>query len=212
MTNLVQQRHHKAEKVAWLLQIVPFIRLIGLTGSLAYDVAQENSDIDLLIIAKQDRIWTSRFFTVILLKFFRLYRTGNSPRQRAGKICTNRFLADKYLLINPQNRYHAQDYSQMIPLYYKGNIYKKFLAKNEWMEKYGYFPPKRVIGIIESAGWLSTVRKISEWILLGFIGDWLEMQLKKFQLKKIMKNLRVNKPDYGIYVDDNELRFHPRPR
>lgn len=212
MNNLVQKRQHRAEKTAWLLQIVPFIKFVGLTGSLAYDVAKASSDIDIFIITKYGRIWTCRFFTVIILKSLKLYRSGDLPRQRAGKICPNRFVTDDYLLINPQNRYHAQDYSQMVRLFEEGGIYKKFRTKNEWMEKYGYFEPKRAISLIQSAGIISTIRRITERILGGILGDWFEKKVKNFQLKNIMKNPKVNKPGTGLYVDDNELRFHPRPR
>lgn len=212
MTDLVEQRHNRAEKTAWLLQVVPFIRFVGLTGSLAYDVAKKSSDIDLLIISKHDRIWTCRFFAVVLLRMFKLYRTGDEFNERAGKICPNRYVTDKYLLINPQNRYHAQDYTRMVPLFDSGNVYKKFLKKNNWMEKFGYFPPKRALSEVESAGILSGIRSVLEWILIGNIGKKFEVWAKKFQLRSIMKNPDVNKPDSGLYVDDNELRFHPDKR
>jgi len=212
MNNLVQTREHKAEKVAWFLQIVPFICFIGLTGSLSYETAKISSDIDFFIVAKQGRIWTCRFFTVVILKFFGLYRTGDSFKERAGKICPNRYTTDKHLLISPQNRYHAQDYSHMFPLFDNDNIYKKFLQANQWMQGYGYLPPTRALHNIQSAGILSGLRKVSEWILLGKLGEQLEKWAKNFQLKSIMKDDRVNKPDTGLYVDDNELRFHPKPR
>lgn len=212
MINLIQLRHHRAEKVAWFLQVVPFVRFVGLTGSLAYDTAKKDSDIDLFIITKYKRIWTCRFFAVALLTVFGLYRTGNLPKQRAGKFCLNRYVTDEYLLVNPQNRYHAQDYTQMLPLFDHGLVYKNFLKKNQWMEKYGYYPPRRAIALIQSAGVLSTIRIILEWILSRTLGDWFEARVKSFQLKSIMKDNRVNRPGSGLFVDDNELRFHPNPR
>lgn len=212
MTSLIQSRKHRAQKAAWLLQIVPFIRFVGLSGSLAYDICKESSDIDLFMIAKSGRIWTMRFFAVVLLKASGLYRKGNLPKERAGKICANRYVSDQYLLINPQNRYHAQDYTQMIPLYDSGGVYNKFLKKNEWMQKYGFFPPRRAKILVQSAGILSGIRKVLEWILSGILGDHVERAAKKFQLKSIMKDPMANKPESGIHADDNEIRIHPRPR
>jgi len=194
------------------LQIVPFIRFIGLTGSLARDIAKTSSDIDFFIVTSAGRIWTCRFFTVVMLKILGLYPKGEECRKRAGKICTNRFVTDKYLVINPQNRYHAEEYSRIAPLFDSDSILEKFYKKNIWMQNFGYYPAQRVISLVQSAGILSTIRRISEFILSGSLGNAFESYCKKFQLKSIMKNPLANQSDSGIYVDDNELRFHPKPR
>lgn len=211
MEDLVQKRQHRARKVTWFLQMVPFIRFIGLTGSLAYDVAKKGSDIDIFIISKHGRIYTCRFFIVGILKLLQIYRSGDTFEKRAGKICPNRFVTDKYLSINPQNRYHAQEYTQMVPLFDTG-IYQKFLSKNEWMEKYGYFPPKKAMSLTQSGNILTTIRRISEWLLSGLLGDWLEKYLKDHQFKQLEKNPDFNIEESGIYADNNEIRIHPHPR
>lgn len=211
MADLVRKRQHRAEKIAWFLQAVPFIRFIGLTGSLAYDVAKSNSDIDIFIIARKGRIWTVRYLVILILKILRMYRSGDSYKERAGKICPNRFVADDYLLINPQNRYHAQDYTQMIPLY-DSRVYKKFIKHNSWMAKYGYYVPNKALSLIQCGNVLGTIRKSGEWILGSAIGDWLEKYLRKKQIKFLSKNPLFNKEGSGIYADDKEIRIHPRPR
>jgi len=212
MVDLIESRKHKAKKVAWALQIVPFIRFIGLTGSLAYDIVNENSDIDIFIITSAKRIWTCRFFVMLFLKIFRLQRIGDSKTARAGKICPNRFVSDDYLMINPQNRYHAQDYSQMVPLF-DDNIYDKFLSENSWMKKYGYFPNRRLIILVRSAGILSSIRKISEYILRGRFGDWVEAKTKKYQIGILKKRYpNFNHLSSGIYANDEEIRIHPHPK
>ena len=209
--DLVQKRQYRAEKVAWFLQAVPFIRFIGLTGSLAYDVARANSDIDIFVIAKHGRIWTCRFFVIMVLRMLKIYRTGDTVAERAGKICPNRFVTDDYLLINPQNRYHAQDYTQMVPLY-DSSVYKKFLRQNDWMEKYGYFPPKKALTLVKSGNILSSIRIISEWVLAGAIGGWLERHVRKYQLRRFQKLPKFGEKGSGVFADDKEIRIHPKPR
>jgi len=212
MADLLSDRKHRAQKAAWFLQVVPFIRFIGLTGSLAHDLIKKNSDIDFFIITKDKRIWTCRFFVVIILKSLGIYRTGELPRQKDGKICPNCYVTDKYLIVNPQNRYVAEDYSQLIPLFDNGKIFNKFIKKNAWMQKYGYFPPKRVLTLVHSAGILSSLRKFVEWILAGSLGKWLEAKVKEYQLKRITRDTRTKKSGSGVCVSDDELRFHPNPK
>ena len=212
MIDLVQKRQHRAEKTAWLLQLVPFIKFIGLTGSLAYDMAKESSDIDIFIISQDKRIWTSRFFVFLLLSMAGILRKDESSKLRAGKICPNRFVTEKYLIINPQNRYHAQDYSQMKPLYDCNGMYQRFLEANKWMQKFGYTPPKRAIALVQSGGILSRIRDIVEWVLSGPLGDSFEDWSRSYQVKTIKKIPQFNKFDSGIYVDDNEIRIHTHPR
>ncbi|MCL5795412.1 MAG: hypothetical protein M1338_03570 [Patescibacteria group bacterium] len=208
---LAEKRWIKAEKTAWFLQGVPFVRFISVTGSLAYDMAKENSDIDIFVIAKTGRIWTARYFVTLFLRCIGQYNYINTTK-RAGKICPNRFLADDYLVIHPQNRYHAQDYTQMVPLFDINGLYDKFIAKNKWMEKYGFFKPRRALLVVRSP-LMRFLRSVSEFILRKNLGNWLEKILKNHQLKIIKRDFpSLNEPHSTIIASDREIRIHPRPR
>lgn len=205
---LIEKRWHRAGKTAWFLQMVPFIRFISVTGSLAYETIKETSDIDIFIITKARRIWLVRAISTLLLRMVRRYRT---ERERAGKICPNRFVTDHFLIIRPQNRYHAQDYTQMVPLFDIGGMYEKFIEKNKWMEQFGFFKPRRAIALVHSPT-LTRVRKIGEFILSGFLGDWLENFFRHYQLRHLKKEYPdLNEPNSTIIANDNEIRIHPRP-
>lgn len=209
---LTEKRWHKASIIVWYMQMVPFIRFISITGSLAYDVAKPSSDIDIFIIAKVSRIWTCRAFTRFFLKLIGQLRTGNLPYQRAGKICPNRLVTDKYLVINPQNSYHAQDYTQMVPLFDIGNLYQKFIIANKWMEKYGFFRPRRALNLVDSVA-PSYLRKFLELALGGKFGDYIERKYRESQLKEVKKEEpTVNKSGSSIIANDNEIRIHPAAR
>jgi len=205
--NFSDQYLLKAKKISNVLGNIPFIKLIAVTGSVASKLARDDSDIDLFIIAKNKRIWTTRFFLVFALKFLGQYRSGNKINQKAGKTCPNRYVTDEYLLINPQNQYHAKEYSQIIPIYTEGYAYNNFFHKNAWMKKYCF---NRVYKIQKNA--ISSIKKFTEWVLSGFLGNIFETLFKKIQLCSIMKDSRVNKPNSGLFVNDDELRFHPDSR
>lgn len=208
---LIEQRWIKAEKMSWFLQSTPFIRFISVTGSLAYDMAKENSDVDIFIIAVHKRLWTVRYFVTLFLRCIGQYNYINT-KKRAGKICPNRFLADDYLVIHPQNRYHAQDYTQMVPLFDINGMYDKFITKNKWMEKFGFFKPRRALLVVRSP-LMRFMRKIGEFILGNNFGNWLETILKNHQLKILKRDFpSLNESHSTIIASDREIRIHPRPR
>lgn len=208
---LIEKRWVKAERMSWFLQGIPFMRFMAVTGSLAYDTAKETSDIDFFIIAKNKRIWTTRYFATLFLRCIGQYNYINT-KNRAGKICPNRFVTDNYLVIHPQNRYHAQDYTQMVPLFDIANLYNKFILKNKWMEKFGFFKPRRALLVVRSP-FMRTVRTIGEFILKGSLGNWLENVLKNRQLKTLKNNFpSLNEPHSTIIASDQEIRIHPHPR
>ncbi len=206
--SLKEKRWHKATLVTWFLQIVPFIRFMGITGSMAYDIVKPNSDIDVFIITYEKRIWTCRYIIRCLLKLIGQLRTGDLPHQRAGKICPNRYVTDKYLIINPQNKYHAQDYTQMVPLFDKANYYQKFVIANSWMEQYGYFKPQKVLNLVHSTG-LRIIRNFLEWILKGKYGEKFEQFCRKKGVTEFKNKFSsFNKPGSTIIANDNEIRIH----
>ncbi|OGD63062.1 hypothetical protein A2215_00625 [Candidatus Berkelbacteria bacterium RIFOXYA2_FULL_43_10] len=53
------------------------------------------------------------------------------------------------------------------------------------------------------------IRSISERILSGRFGDWIEKILKRIQLKKINSDPRTKKYPDLIVANDREMRFHP---
>lgn len=206
---LIEKHWHRAHLIAWYLQAVPFIRFIAVTGSLAYDIVKAHSDIDIFIVAKEGRIWTARACTLWFLKIIRQLRTA---KRRSGMICPNRFASDGQLIIHPQNRYHAQDYTQMVPLFDYGEVYDQFMAKNQWMTKFGFFKPRRSTALVNSRT-LAFIRRSVEWFLGGLAGDILEERLKIGQLRRIkLEYPDLNEANSSIAADDQEIRIHPQPR
>lgn len=124
-----------AFRVSDLLQKIPWIEMIAVTGSVAALNAQTNSDIDLLIITKPKRLFLSRLFVVLILKVLGIYWNKKDP---AGKICPNIFMARNNLAweTKKQNFYTANEVSLVYPIYSKNNCYFDFLDQNKWICDY----------------------------------------------------------------------------
>jgi len=61
-----------AEFAVILTRLVPFIRTVAVTGSVAYGSAGKWDDIDLFIVTKQNRLWLSAFMALVLVRIRKL--------------------------------------------------------------------------------------------------------------------------------------------
>ncbi|EKD57014.1 MAG: hypothetical protein ACD_58C00025G0001 [uncultured bacterium] len=204
---LIDKRWRKTNLISWLLQITPFIRFIGICGSMSFGNVRENSDIDVFIISKNKRIWICFAISRLILKMTGQLRSNNI--NRAGKVCPNRYVTDKYLIINPQNAYLANQYSHMVPIFDEKDYYCKFLIANSWMENFGAAKPVCALNIVRSNS-LNFFRYVLEAILYGSFGNWLEKYSGKLMLKKIAKvEPTLNQENSTVIANNNEIRIHP---
>ena len=91
MTDLVllyDKKRCKALKRSQLFNFLPFIEKVYLAGSLALGNVHENSDFDVIIVAKPGRLYTARFFCLLLFNIFDWRRTLKNPRDG---FCFNHF-------------------------------------------------------------------------------------------------------------------------
>ncbi len=55
-----------------LVATLPFVRMVGIGGSLAVDnVTSPRDDIDLMIVARQGRVWTARALSIAVVHLAR---------------------------------------------------------------------------------------------------------------------------------------------
>lgn len=135
---IAKEKHSKKLKsrlfyLGWLLKLVPFIRSVVITNNLAFNNAGQSSDIDLLILTKKDRLWTTRFFTTLIINLTGL-RVMNKKAD-PGQICLNFFLDEGNLSLLPIDRDYQIFRSYWIalskPLYDHG-LFGSFLENNSW--------------------------------------------------------------------------------
>lgn len=201
----IQKKYfRRARLVSLILQLAPFVRMVGLTGSLAQNKATQESDIDFFIVTKPRHIWTGRALATLFIHLTGLRRYG---QKQAGRICLNCYQTEDHLEIHPSNQKNALDYSKMIPLWQSNNLYEKFCEANGWMKRYGIvfkkYPGKnRALFLI--------IQFLLESIIDLFLGDWGENFARHYQAQRILKDPRTQKSPAGaIFVSDKEIRFHP---
>ena len=126
-----------AQKVTQWLKLIPFIKMVAVTGNLAMKNADENADIDLLVVASKNRLWLARLLTVLIVELV-ANRRHPQDKEVKDKICLNMFLDENHLQIPPneQDLYSTHEVCQLKPLWQKDNFYQKFLEVNQWIKKF----------------------------------------------------------------------------
>jgi predicted nucleotidyltransferase len=209
---LADQKWKKIKKVFWIMQITPFMRMVLVSGSLALGNSKNESDVDLIIIAKKKRIWIVRTFITLLTSILGVRRYKNKTE---NKICLNHYITNKSLKIPFESLYNAQSYLHLINIYDSKKdkeLFKKFQKENEWIKKYaGNYKSSELGGFrsIKRNKILNFISKISEFILSGEIGNYFENALSKIQSAKIKKDKLYKKSGGRITINNDQLEFHP---
>ena len=120
------------------LSILPTIKFIGITGSLAMNNAKQDSDIDLMIITSPNTLWFSRLMSLLLLDIYGIKRRKAGDRQQKNKVCINIWL-DELDLSWPKSKrniYTAHEIAQIKSVLNRSQTYKKFINANSWVKRY----------------------------------------------------------------------------
>lgn len=203
----VQQKYlRRAKIIAKILSFAPFVRMIGLTGSLAREEASKNSDIDFFVVTRSTRLWSGRAFVSAITHLIGFRRYNDKI---AGRICLNCYQTEDYLTIGPKNLKNARDYAKIKILFQVDKMAEKFARANQWIIKRGFrfqnIAPAERSGIHTAA-----IRWFLESLYDLIFNDWGEKYLRRYQIRRILKNpLTRSSNESQIYISNRELRFHP---
>ena len=132
-----QRKWLLARKVANWLRLIPWIKMVAVTGNLAMDNAEQDDDIDLLIITAKKRLWLTRLLTNFLVEIVANRRRPGDQKVK-DKICLNMFLDENHLKlpVKEQNLFTAHEVCQLKPLWTKNQLYQKFIQESLWCQNF----------------------------------------------------------------------------
>ena len=199
----------KAKQIARLLYKFPYVRAIGLSGSVSKNFADENSDIDYFLITKANRLWIARTLLVI-------FRKNPFLKNREKYYCMNYFVDEEDLVIKEKNIYTATELFTLLPLAGNASL-KRFFEKNSW--SYSYFPNRALPIVNEEINFKDPwFKKLAEVFLNNRIGNWLDNYLFKlttarWQKKEEEKKLNAKGERMGLktnkhFSKPNPIFFH----
>jgi predicted nucleotidyltransferase len=210
-------------KATKFLRFVPFLRMLGLNGSVVRGEESKESDIDFLIIAKKNRLYTARFFATALTELTGYRRKGDKV---AGRICLNCYLPHNRLNITPSDpeskKKVARAYKYLIALVDDRDFEKRFFSSNRWFAGYNVSGARysdslkgKLLYLINDRTYRTGFtgkralrpKKWGEKLLVGRFGDWVEKKLMSYQVKRILSGKRAGDE---IVCKKNEIRLHPK--
>ncbi len=194
------ERFRKAKKYLRVLQYFPYLRAVALSGSQALLNATPESDIDLFIITKKNRIWLTR---ALVSAYFQILGARRHGDKIAGRFCLNHYIEEGQEISEDRNLYTAVEYASLLPVLGAENL-ENFWEKNTWIKEYlpnASFEARQPFFDLR----FGFARRILELVLDYSIGPALNYILGVYQKH------RIRKQDY-ILVSDSELSFHPGSR
>ncbi|MGK2848786.1 MAG: hypothetical protein ACSLEX_01840 [Minisyncoccota bacterium] len=198
----------RMRRLARLLVYVPYVRMLGATGSLAMKHGTRRSDWDMFVVLCSGKIWTGRTILTGFLQSIGKRRHGKKIQDRA---CLNYFVTDDNLEIGTKDLFSSHEYRFFIPLI-GFDVFQVFELKNIWMRQYR---PNFSLTVLPSLWTLQKgkvaiiVRNVLEHVLNRV---HLEHWLATWQEDKIRRNPKTLLHGSLIETSERALIFLPRPR
>lgn len=165
---------------------VPFVRMVAVTGSLAWDNLDQSGDVDYLIVTEPDHLWTCRWFVQAIARAARL--DGARP-------CANYVVSTRALLLAEHNLYGAYEVARMTPIVGLG-MYRRLRRANAWATAYlpnAIEPPRppdipaRSIGGIRRRI-VARLKRLGERVLRARAAAALEGYEMRYRIRKRLKH------------------------
>ena len=194
-----------AKKIATLIYKFPYVRAVGISGSVSKNFADEQADIDYFIITKANRLWIAR-------TFLHLFKKIPFLKNRNEHYCMNYFIDEAELVIEEKNIYTATELYTVIPAAGNGAM-TKFFHSNSWA--FDFFPNRSLPHVNEDVKIRSPwFKKISEWLFNNKFGDQLDnyfFKLTSSRWKKKEDEQRLNTKGERMGLKTGKHYSKPNP-
>jgi hypothetical protein len=174
----------KARMVSNLLNGFPFVRAIGISGSLSKNVADPYADFDFFIITQVNRLWVARTLLILL-------RRCSILVGKQDWFCLNYFIDESCLLIPEQNIYTATEILTLI-ITRNNQTTHAFLEANNWVNAYypNYLHKKTAL---KETGSANTIKKVIEFLLFPAFINHLDTWLMHLTVNRLVKRKKAGK-------------------
>lgn len=154
----------KAKRIGRFLYRFPFVRAVGISGSLSKGFADKNADIDFFIITAPNRLWIARTFMHLFKKL--TFLIG-----RQHYYCMNYYIDETALSLDEQNIFTAIEIKTLLPVS-GAAVMDRFFRQNGWANDFLPACPFRQQEKAEPRRMY--FKKITEWLLGKNHGQLLE--------------------------------------
>jgi hypothetical protein len=193
-----------AHKISSFLFQFPYVRGVGISGSLSKNVASETADIDFFIITKTNRLWIARTLMHLFKKF--TFIVG-----RQHWFCMNYYIDEQALQISDKNIYTAVEVVTLMPVCGNGTL-KNFFDANNWA--LAYFPNYDLSTESLKKVKNSLLKRTIEFFFNNSLGERLDNFLMKvtaqrWREKEVKKKLNIKGGRMGLRTGKHFSRPNP---
>ncbi|MFH0905395.1 MAG: hypothetical protein V1826_01605 [bacterium] len=200
----------KVKRYSWVFANVPFLRMAAVSNTLAYNYVSAWSDIDLFIVAAEDRLWTTRGILLLWLTLLGVRARGRNKYMRfSPEILVDETaidlspcaLADDYLV-----HYQIADITPV----WNTAFFDRFWSANAWLKgklPVAYRSPLRRVEFerrVQSSWFAWLLGKI----LSGGFGDRVEAWARRRQRWLIERAKNRLGVDPNVIIEDHVIETH----
>ncbi len=180
-----------------LIASFPFVRMVAVTGSLAWHNVDDEADIDYLIVTEPGRLWVSRRLIGALCRAARLDGVC---------LCANYVLSTRALLLADRTLYTAYELARMTPIAGFG-MYRRLRRANPWAATYlpnAAQPPRLPDGHPRPARTTSLrvmarLARLGERVLGSPLGAALEAWEMRYRIPRLLRQgVAQGEVSYGL--------------
>lgn len=208
---MAAQKWKRLVRLGWWLQVVPFVRAVFVSGSMALGNPDMTSDFDVVVITRAGRLYTCRLVLSLLTSLMGARRTKHE-KVAPDKFCFNHYITDDRLALSHHSLYTAAVYNDLVPVIGGEDIVERFYTANPWLRQYFVHVPVHRTYIrktVAASPFLLGARAVKEWCLNGMLGGVVERVLRSWQQRRIVANPATRAPGGRVVANDHQLEFHP---
>lgn len=172
-----------ANRIGKSLYKFPFVRGVGISGSLSKNYAEADADIDFFIITDRNHLWIARTFLHGLKKLS--FMVG-----KQHWYCMNYFIDEDALVIAEKNIFTATEVVTLKPVCGETTL-ELFYKANHWAM--GYFPNLASILFAEQERKVPVVKKVLEKLFNNRFGNYIDDSLMRITAKRWAAKERKHK-------------------
>lgn len=181
-----------------LVCAIPYVTLVALSGSIAHLNLEGDGDLDLFIVTRGRRVWSTTVATVLLAKLLRRRRI----------VCANFVLADSRLALEQQDLFTASQIVHLKPLIGR-DVFQAFVAANGFVGR--FYPNFHDAGSVplpfHASRRVQAVKRVAETLLaVPWRGvEWTCRTAYRSYLRR--KSFKWDSPEQ-VRLDDDCLKLH----
>jgi hypothetical protein len=191
-------RRHRAFLA--LVSLLPYVRMVALSGSIAHLNLEGDGDLDLFIVTRGRRVWSVTVAVVVLAKLLRRRRT----------VCANFVMADSHLALEQGDLFTASQIVHLRPIVGR-DLFGQLVAANPFVKRfYPNFHPADPTLVKIRIGPIVRILKAASERVLGYPSLAVEALCRRGYRWYLRRQASSWHSPEQVRLEDDRLKLHTR--